>query len=216
MVLKQFTIKVKNGLSSNTRGLFIVLEGIDGSGKTSIAHRLIIDLEKNGYRTKYTFEPYTSLYIDILKNNYSEYRDAYLDALTYAVDRIIHLKTDIIPSIEKGEIVVCDRYFYSSVAYQSAQGAPYEWVLNINKIMLKPDLAIYLDVDPATGLKRKKGLVSRFPEYENIVFLSKVRDFYLKMVSEGYLKLVDASRDFESVYNDVFRIVERYLYRLRT
>lgn len=203
-------------MSLKNKGLFIVLEGIDGSGKTSIAYKLVDDLKNMGFKTNYTYEPYTSLYIDVLKKNYNEYRDAYLDALTYAADRVIHLKTVIIPGLERGEVIICDRYFYSSVAYQSAQGAPYEWVLNINKYMLKPDLAVYLDVDPDTGLKRKKGLISKFPEYEEISFLNRVREFYLKMVSDGYLKLIDANRDFEIVYSDVFKLVNSYLSSFRT
>lgn len=201
---------------SKNKGFFIVLEGIDGSGKTSIAQKLVVDLTNMGFRTNYTCEPYSTLYIDVLKNRYNNYRDAYLDALTYAADRVVHLKTIIQPSLERGEIVVCDRYFYSSVAYQSAQGAPYEWILCVNKYMLRPDLAIYLDVDPVTGLKRKRGYISRFPEYEEVGFLNRVREYYLRMVSEGYLKYIDASKDFESVYSSVLKLVLDYLSSFRT
>lgn len=189
------------------RGLFIVLEGIDGAGKTSVANKLVEDLESAGYRVVYTYEPYDTLYIEILKKQYNEYRDAFLDALTYAADRLIHLKKVILPHLREGAIVICDRYFYSSVAYQTAQGASLDWVLEVNSFALKPDLAIYLDVEPDVGIKRRSGLSSRFPEYEELEFLKRVRNNYLELVKKGLLRLIDANRSFDEVYSDVKRIV---------
>jgi dTMP kinase len=193
-------------LSSN-RGFFLVLEGLDGAGKTSIADRLRSFLEEKGISTHYTYEPFNTLYVDALKKHYNEYRDAYLDALTYAADRLVHARMDIIPYLERGYVVICDRYYYSSAAYQSAQGAPIEWVLEINKYAPKPDLVIYLDVDPEIGLSRRRGLSSRFPEYEEMDFLRRVRENYLWLVRRGYMVMVDANRVFEEVYRDVEHIV---------
>jgi len=203
-------------LSSGPRGFFIVLEGIDGSGKTAISHMLVDHLRRKGYEALYTYEPYDTQYVYVLKTHYDSIRDAFLDALTYAADRLVHLKTVIIPHLKSGGIVVCDRYFYSSVAYQAAQGAPLDWVLEVNKFMLKPDIAIYLDVDPATGLKRKRGAVSRFPEYESINFLERVREAYLELVRRGLLVFVDARRDLMSVFEEVLSIVEFKLLEFRT
>ncbi len=192
---------------SISRGFFLVLEGLDGAGKTSIANRLRSSLEKKGVNTHYTYEPFNTLYVDALKEHYNEYRDAYLDALTYAADRLVHARIDIIPYLEKGYMVICDRYYYSSAAYQAAQGAPIEWVLEVNRYAPKPDLVIYLDVDPEIGLSRRQGLSSRLPEYEKVDFLKRVRENYLWLVKRGYMIMVDANRDFEEVYGDVERIV---------
>ena len=192
-------------------GFFIVLEGIDGAGKTSIAKKLVDFLNEKGYEAVYTYEPYDTKYVEALKKHYSEYRDAFLDALTYAADRIVHVKSFIIPHLQKGYIVVCDRYFYSSAAYQAAQGAPLEWVLEINKYVPKPDLAIYLDVDPEIGISRRMGKQTRFPEYEKLDFLIRVRENYLLMVRKGLLKMIDANRGFEEVYLDVERLVLEHL-----
>ncbi len=194
-------------MSSESRlGRFIVLEGLDGAGKTSIANMLIEFLKEKGYEPLYTYEPYDTLYVKALKS-YNSLRDAYIDALTYAVDRLIHAKQVILPGLEKGKIVISDRYYYSSVAYQSAQGAPREWVLEINRFAPKPDLAIYLDVTPEIGLKRREGLSSRFPEYEKLEFLEKVRETYLWMVEKGLLVKIDARRDIKEVYKDVEKYV---------
>lgn len=187
-------------------GRFIVLEGLDGAGKTSIANMLVEFLKEKGYEPLYTYEPYDTLYVKALKS-YNNFRDAYLDALTYAVDRLVHVKQVIFPGLKEGKIVISDRYYYSSVAYQSAQGAPREWVLEINKFTPEPDLAIYLDVTPITGLKRRAGLSSRFPEYEKLEFLEKVRETYLWMVEKGLLVKIDAERDLKEVYREVERYV---------
>jgi len=184
-------------------GLFVVLEGIDGSGKTTIAKTLVEKLRSYGYKAEYTFEPTDSDIVELMRTKYREYRDAYIDALTFALDRLLHIKLKIKPLLNQGYIVVSDRYFYSSVAYQSASGAPIEWVLEVNKWALKPDVAIYLDVDPVTGLNRKTSQETRFPEFEKLEFTYRVREVYLELVRRGLLVMIDAKRSFEEVYRDV-------------
>ncbi len=191
---------------SRGRGLLIVLEGIDGSGKTTIAKMLIEELEGRGYRTIYTFEPWTTKFIENLKE-LGPLRDAYIDALVYAADRLVHIKSVIEPAITNGYIVICDRYYYSSVAYQSAMGAPMDWVLTVNKFVLKPNLAIYLDIEPEVGIARKRGYISRFPEYEEYEILKKVRNVYLEMVKRNLLIYVYAGRSIDDVYRDVKNLV---------
>lgn len=197
--------------SQRYRGLFVVLEGIDGSGKTTIAKMLVERLRVMGYNAEYTFEPTDSEIVELIRGVYRAYRDAYIDALAFALDRLIHLKRRVIPLLEEGYIVVSDRYMYSSIAYQTASGAPLEWVMEVNKWALKPDLAIYLDVDPLTGLKRRQSMESRFPEFEKLEFIERVRRVYLELVSRGLLVKVDASRPVEEVYKDVERLVVEHL-----
>jgi dTMP kinase len=193
--------------SQRYRGLFVVLEGIDGSGKTTIAKMLVERLRVMGYNAEYTFEPTDSEIVELIRGVYRAYRDAYIDALAFALDRLIHLKRRVIPLLEEGYIVVSDRYMYSSIAYQTASGAPLEWVMEVNRWALKPDLAIYLDVDPLTGLKRRQSMESRFPEFEKLEFIERVRRVYLELVSRGLLVKVNASRPVEEVYKDVERLV---------
>ncbi|MEM4904060.1 MAG: dTMP kinase [Desulfurococcaceae archaeon] len=184
-------------------GLFVVLEGSDGSGKTTVASMLVEKLSKLGYSVAYTYEPTDSEVVTLMKTKYRDLRDPYIDALTFALDRLLHVKITIKPLLEKGYVVVSDRYFYSSAAYQSACGAPLEWVLEVNAWALKPDIAVYLDVEPELALKRKLGSSSRFPEFEEVLLLRRVREAYLELVKRGLLIKVDASRSVEEVYSDV-------------
>jgi len=190
-----------------SRGVFIVLEGIDGSGKTSIANMIISELSAKGFKTLYTFEPTDSEIVGLVKTKLGDLRDPYIDTLIFALDRLLHVKSKVIPALKEGHVIICDRYYYSSVAYQGAQGAPVEWILEVNKWALKPDIAIYLDVDPAIAIKRKSGISSRFPEFEKLELQYKVRDVYLKLVELGLLTLIDASRDLNEVYSDVRKLV---------
>lgn len=202
---------MSSGLLSRSRGFFVVLEGLDGAGKTTIAKMLVEDLEKQGYKVLYTYEPTDSDIVSIVKTKYKELRDPYVDALTFALDRLLHIKLKIKPALEEGCVVISDRYYYSSVAYQSAGGAPLEWVVEVNKYALQPDVAIYLDVPPEIAIERKRGAKSRFPEFEELSFLFKVRNVYLKLVEQGFLIKVDATRNLEEVYRTVKEIVEHKL-----
>jgi dTMP kinase len=188
-------------------GLFVVLEGIDGSGKTTISKMLVDRLNRLGFKAEYTFEPTDSEIVEVIRGKYSEYRDAYIDALTFALDRLLHLKRKVIPLLRDGFIVVSDRYMYSSVAYQAASGAPIEWVLLVNKYALKPDVTIYLDVDPETGLRRRQFKTTRFPEFEVIDFARSVREVYLELVKRGLMISINATRPIEEVYRDVEAVV---------
>lgn len=185
----------------------MVLEGIDGSGKTTIANMIIKGLSERGLKTLYTYEPTDSEVVTVLKTKYGDLRDPYIDALTFALDRLLHVKSKVLPALKQGYIVVCDRYYYSSVAYQGAMGAPIEWILEVNKWALKPHIAIYLDVDPAVAFKRKESMVSRFSEFEKLELQYRVREVYLRLVEMGLLVPVDASRDIREVYSDVERLV---------
>jgi len=184
-----------------------VLEGIDGSGKTTIANMIIKDLSKMGFKTLYTREPTDSEIVNSVKTTYNDLRDPYVDALTFALDRLLHVKSRISPALEQGYIVVCDRYYYSSVAYQGAMGAPIEWLLEVNKWALQPDIAVYLDIDPVIAIKRKESMTSRFAEFEKLDILYRVREIYLKLVDKGLLVLVDASRSISDIYSDVKKLV---------
>ncbi len=197
-------------------GLFVVLEGIDGSGKTTISKMLVDRLNGLGFKAEYTFEPTDSEIVEVVRGKYSEYRDAYVDALTFALDRLLHLKRKVIPLLRAGFIVVSDRYMYSSVAYQAASGAPIEWVLLVNKYALKPDVTIYLDVDPETGLRRKQFKTTRFPEFEVIDFARRVREVYLELVKRGLMISINAARPIEEVYRDVEAVVLNALSKVLT
>ena len=191
------------------RGFLIVIEGIDGAGKTTHARKLVRWLRKKGIRTRYTFEPTRGAIGRILEKMASKRKvDVRVEALLFAADRIDHLNKIIRPLLEKGFIIISDRYVHSSIAYQSITVGDQGWVKELNKFAEKPDLVILLDVDPETGLKRIKRKRARF---ERIEILKKVREKYLELAEREGFKVINANRGVEEVFEDVKSSVEKFL-----
>ena len=191
------------------RGFLIVIEGIDGAGKTTHARKLVRWLRKKGIRTRYTFEPTRGAIGRILEKMASKRKvDVRVEALLFAADRIDHLNKIIRPLLEKGFIIISDRYVHSSIAYQSITVGDQGWVEELNKFAENPDLVILLDVDPETGLKRIKRKRARF---ERIEILKKVREKYLELAEREGFKVINANRGVEEVFEDVKSSVEKFL-----
>ena len=193
-------------------GLLIAVEGIDGSGKTTQAKRLVRWLRERGVSAQYTREPTDGQIGRILKAMALRRRvNPYLEALLFAADRLQHLERTIEPLLSKGYVVVSDRYLHSSLAYQAATTGDPEWVRELNKHARKPDLALLLDVKPQIGLRRIRR--KRRSRFEQVELLEKIRENYLRMVERGELLLVDASRDAETVSETIREIVREFLER---
>jgi len=193
------------------RGIFICIEGIDASGKTTQSRRLVKKLLRNGYDALYTTEP-TKGPIGRLIRRYllkgGERIPSLVEALLFAADRVEHVQKEIQPALEAGKIVVSDRYVYSSLAYQGAMGLDIGWIEKINRWAVKPDLAVYLDVPPDVLVKR----IRRKPSImENLENQRKVREVYLKLVEEGRLVLIDGNRPVKEVAEEVWKTVSRLL-----
>ncbi|NVM44548.1 MAG: dTMP kinase [Candidatus Lokiarchaeota archaeon] len=170
------------------QSIFIVLDGIDGSGTSTHSKLLAGFLSLKGLKTYSTQEPSNSdigkLLRTYLKNDKIP---ASTDALLFAADRVLHYNNDIKEKLEKGYTVISDRYLESSIAYQSSQSEniSVEWVLDLNKFAGKPDLTIILDIDPKMSLARKQHKV--LDKYEETTLLDKVRQVYLNRAKdEGY------------------------------
>lgn len=191
----------------------IVLEGGDGAGKTVQARMLCSALKRNGYKVYPTVEPSRSRVGRLIRRSFLEGKktSAEVEALLFAADRFLHLKSEIRPALEAGKVVVCDRYVYASFAYQGAQGVDLSWIREINRFAEKPDLAIYLDVPAETGLSRirKKKTV-----LEKLELQRRVREEYLRLVQAGELVLVDSAQSIEKVTEDVYALVTARLQEL--
>ncbi|MEM0043278.1 MAG: dTMP kinase [Sulfolobales archaeon] len=186
----------------------IVIEGIDGSGKTTLARNLVRRLMERGFKSYYTYEPYESPFSEVFRKIKTLIKtDPTIDALAMTLDRAYHVKMVIEPLLEEGYIVVSDRYYYSTIAYQGAMGADITWIKNMNKVFRKPDLGIYIDVSVDTALERIKMKESRWPEYEVRELLEKVRKIYLEMVREGELEIVCGEKKAEEVIEEAWRII---------
>ncbi len=192
------------------KGVFIVLEGIDGCGKSTQSELLGKWLEKQGKKVRVTHEMTDGKIGTLLRKDYLKPGVNYpaIDAMLFAADRIEHVEEKVRPSLGRGDFVVSDRYYLSSLAYQNAQGLPLEWIYAVNKYAIKPDLSILIDVDPEVSIKRVSD--SDKIKFEKLEFLKKVRDSYLKLLEflENHnIKTVDGNKSVEEVHEEIKKIV---------
>lgn len=192
-------------------GMFICIEGIDGSGKTTQSRLLVKNLRKQGFDSVYTTEPSRGVVGRFIRKTilHREKRaPIVIEALLFAADRVEHVEREVKPALEKGKIVVCDRYFHSSLAYQGAAGLNWEWIKEINKWAIQPDLAIFIDVPPDIVIKRLNRKKSVMETTENQY---KVREAYLKLVEQKKLVPVDGNKPVKEVAKDILKIVLKHL-----
>ncbi len=188
------------------KGVFIVVEGLDGSGKTTQAGLLAKKLSKN-YNVMLTAEPSRGKIGTFIREGclYENKRlPIEAEALLFAADRIEHMQTELKPALDEGKIVICDRYVYSSLAYQGSAGLSLDWIKTINARALQPDFSVFIDC-PAElvlfRLRRKKSVM------ETLDTQRKVREVYLKFVDEGELVRIDGDRPREVVGDEMFSVV---------
>ncbi len=125
-------------------------------------------------------------------------------ALLFTADRYEHLATEILPALDDGKIVICERYYYSTIAYQAAQGVDRPWLFEVNKYATQPNLVIFLDTKPKDAMSRKQGEEI----FEEQRFLEKVYSEYVKFAD---MQRVDGSKDVQAVFEKVKGIVSRVL-----
>jgi dTMP kinase len=191
----------------------IVFEGIDGAGKTTVSRKIVEILSSKGFKTFYTKEPSDSPFAQLLNDLKTKIDTGpIIDALAMSLDRAFHMMNEVEPRLAEGYVVVMDRYYHSTIAYQGAMGADIKWIRDINRVFRRPDIAFYLDVSVETAMRRIRDKKSRWPFYEFKDFLSKVRDIYLKLVEENELIYVDAERDLNDVINQVIKILREKTY----
>ena len=204
------------------KGKFITFEGGECTGKTTIINELASDLKSKGYDVMITREPGGINISEQIRNIILDPKNtemvAETEALLYAASRMQHLKEKVIPALEKGSIVLCDRYLDSSLVYQGyARGLGVENVLRANHFALDylPDLTLFIDIDPKIALKRlenRQDKVDRL-DAEGLAFHEKVYHGYLE-VAKMYpdrIKSINGSQSLEEVTNDCKKLVFNYL-----
>lgn len=200
---------------------FITFEGGECSGKTTIITKICEVLDQKGIKYITTREPggiriaedIRSIILDI--NNTDMTKEC--EALLYAASRMQHLSQKVIPAVEEGTLVLCDRFLDSSLAYQGyARGLGMEAILKANAFALDylPDLTIFIDVTPDVALKRLEGRnkTDRL-DLETKDFHNKVYEGYyevLKMYPDRVLR-IDGNKSLEEVTNDCITAVLNYL-----
>lgn len=179
--------------------MFIVLEGIDGCGKSTQAKLLADWLSAKGKEVLLTAEPTKGRIGVFLREILSGKTvvDPKTLSLLFTADRYEHLCTEIEPALKRNAIVVSERYYHSTICYQAAQGVDWNWLVGINKFARRPDCTFLLDVPPKESVKRKDA-VEIFEE-EN--FLQKVRDNYLKLDRE--VVYIDGRGKPEKIFSEI-------------
>jgi len=207
-----------------SKGKFITIEGGEGSGKTTLIGRLADRIKEKGYEAVTTREPGGSPIAEAIRNVILERSHTKMDgrteALLYAASRRQHLVEIVVPAIERGAVVLCDRFIDSSLAYQGhARGLGMEAVWEINRFAVDdcmPDLTLFLDLEPEAGLARIEANALREVnrlDLEGLAFHRKVREGYLEVAGRFPERIVtiDAMRSPEFVLEDAWRYLEARL-----
>lgn len=206
------------------KGMFISLEGIEGTGKSTQSKLLAEMLTTAGYEALLTFEPggtrIGQRIREILLQPDHKEMSPVAELMLYNAERNQHLHEVILPALERGAVVITDRYTDSTVAYQGyGRGIDINLLKSIDSIATNgfmPHLTILFDLDVQTGLARNRGVnkVDRF-ELEEVAFHEKVRRGYLELAQhEPYrIQIVDASADQQEIHIKVKEIVMERLCR---
>lgn len=189
--------------------VFIVLEGIDGSGKSSVSHHLKEELE-NIVTTR---EPSDSPAGELADRTSREETPPHYDFFLYLADRVHHT-AEIKRWLDDGKNVICDRYWGSTCAYQAASGElALDYTIETQEEFIQePDLTILFDVDPEESLKRISDREQK-SKYENMDYLKRVRENYLKLAEEYDWTVIDAGKEAEKVKDKVLSLVKKEINR---
>ena len=197
-------------------GKFIVFEGIDGAGKTTQVNLLAKRLEAAGKKAHLTAEP-TALPSgkELRRVLGGEIKKSACEtAVLFALDRIAHnidAEEGIGALLEAGYDVICDRYYYSSLAYQGSS-TDYEWVKSLNlrcPEIRKPDLCIFLDLTPEQSLERITRGRDKLEIFENVETLTKVRERFFSTIvdlADDNIAVIDAYRTPEEIAEDIWSL----------
>lgn len=205
------------------KGCLVVCDGNNGAGKSSVIRTIEEFLVSNNRQVLVTREPGGTPIGEKIREIVLEPKTPELcdttELLLFAAARAQHLKEKIIPAIEAGKVVVCDRFTPATVAFQHyGRGIPLELVRSINSFALEgfePDLNIILDVDPEIGMMRvaSRGEGLDRMEMQKLEFLTRAREGFLRQAedSPATFVVIDASEPFEAVSRNVLAAVSNLL-----
>jgi dTMP kinase len=201
-----------------SKGVLIVLDGIDGTGKTTQAKRLLERLQQKELDAIYFREPSDSLWGLAIKS-----KAVVADSLTpeeefdlFVKDRKENVEKNLKPALQKKRVIVLDRYYFSTIAYQGARGIDPETIRQQNEsFAVKPDLVFILDIAPNKGLERIAiGREKMESHFEREDYLVKVREIFLSFKGEN-IHHIDASRQEQKITEDIEKIVFDYLFSIQ-
>ncbi len=210
-----FSLDGKPLFQRREKSLFLVLEGLDGSGQTTQSNLLKEYLEKKGRRVLLTKEPTlitkTGREIRRILEKEKIVNAAKLQAL-FAEDRKEHLKKEIIPALKSNKVVISDRYFLSSLAYGTASGVDLEYLILLNKEFLQPDLTFLLKVSPRICIERIKKRGEKETLFEEEDRLKKIWQQY-KVLTKKFndIIIINGEKSIKEVAKDIKKVLNQYL-----
>ena len=212
------------------RPYFIVIEGIDGSGKGTQAKKLHSDIKNGKFpslakrSSKLTMEPTNGMIGKLIREYLIDEKIVTKEqrALLFAADRLDNLYKNILPVLNKRGVVISERYVYSTLAYQASEDIDFDWLCELNQGAIPPDLTILLDIDPFNSIKRfKSDNGNEKRKYDKQEYFEK-QSFMLRSIREKYLEIfetkiktdnydffdtnfviVDASKSIDEVYDRI-------------
>ncbi|PFK36793.1 dTMP kinase [Bacillus cereus] len=203
------------------KGLFVTIEGPEGSGKSTLITKLLPYFEKKEQKVIATREPggiaISEEIREILHKQEHTMMEARTEALLYAAARRQHLVEKVMPALERNYLVLCDRFIDSSLAYQGyARGLGVDKVYEINRFATEdcmPNLTIYLDIEPEVGLARIEKDANREVnrlDMESMQFHKRVREGYLQLVDRfaNRIVVVNADQPMEEIMEEVIQLIE--------
>jgi len=205
-----------------TQGKFVSFEGIEGCGKTTQIALLSEYLKKRSIAHTITREPGGTAVGEgirkILLNSETIHLTSASELLLFYASRSQNIQEKIKPALDRNEMVICDRYYHASMAYQGyGRGIPLEFIQKLTNLVcypFRPDVTFLLDIEPEVGLARARARNHGRPENEgrfeaeDLEFYNKVRDGYLELASaDERIQLIYADRPIEAVHRHILTIL---------
>ncbi len=204
-------------------GKFIVVEGLDGSGQGTQIGKLVDFLNDTRQKDKFgytgvqlTKEPTPNLIGGLIRSqlNHDWKSSQECLQLLFCADRAHHLEKEVIPLLEKGVVVVCDRYFFSTIAYGSLDIKDRNWLLELNKNFLLPDITILLKVSPKVCVERIYKNRYSVELFEKEEFLTRVWENFDKLSKEfENVSVVNGEGPIDQIHQEIAEIVINKLYK---
>lgn len=198
------------------KGKFIVFEGIDGSGTTTQSKLLADNLKVAKHKVWWTKEPSDGMIGRILRKTLkgelpTEFSNKSM-SLLFAADRLDHIKCEILPKLQRGYVVICDRYVLSSLAYQSLDNK-LDWVYELNKDVIVPDLTFFLDV-PVSEAETRRESRNKTERYDSFGIQSDVVARYHAVIDKyrnrlGTVYMIDGTMSIESVADNIMCVINK-------
>ena len=188
--------------------MLINLEGIDGCGKSTQSQFLMDKFESNNEKTILLKEPTNGKYVqklwEMLRGKIEATTEEILEL--FVLDRKEHVNQKIKPALDNGMIVLMDRYYYSTMAYQAAAGIDVNRIRRDNEFAPKPDIVLIFDLPADLAMKRVRSH-SVADVFEKEEHLEKVRKAYLNLEDDSLVRIIDATRTPEVIFDEVWRLV---------